>query len=68
MMKCIIKYPGNLRSKIDGFLENMVILFTDKNNDNNNNKNNNTNIPETRKYWVDVQQEIALCHVEKDLL
>ena len=32
----------------------------DNNSNNNNNNNNNNNIPETRKYWVDVQQGILL--------
>ena len=45
------------------------------NNNNNNNKNNNNNnnnnkvhFPETRKYWVDVQQGIVWSHGERDAL
>ena len=38
-------------------------LNNNNNNNNNNNKNNNSrnnnNIPETRKYWVDVQEGIV---------
>ena len=37
-------------------------------NNNNNNKNNNNNNPETRKYWVDVQQGIVSSHGERDPL
>ena len=36
------------------------------NNNNNNNDNNNNNPPQTRKYWFDVQQDIASSHGEKD--
>ena len=38
----------------------------DNNNSNNNNINNNDNTPETRKYWVDVQQGIVSSHGERD--
>ena len=38
----------------------------DDNNSNNNNINNNDNTPETRKYWVDVQQGIVSSHGERD--
>ena len=34
----------------------------------NNNNNNNNNFPETRKYWVDVQQGIVSSHGERDPL
>ena len=40
----------------------------DNNNSNNNNINNNDNTPETRKYWVDVQQGIVSSHGERDPL
>ena len=41
----------------------------DNNNDDDNNDNdNNNNFPETRKYWVDVQQGIVLSHGERDPL
>ena len=33
---------------------------------NNNNNDNNNNPPQTRKYWFDVQQDIASSHGEKD--
>ena len=38
----------------------------DNNNSNNNNISNNDNTPETRKYWVDVQQGIVSSHGERD--
>ena len=38
------------------------------NNSNNNNNNNNNVIPETRKYWVDVQQGIVSSRGERDPL
>ena len=40
-------------------------------NNNNNNNNNNpvfNNIPETRKYWVDVQQGMVSSHGKRDPL
>ena len=37
-------------------------------NNNNNDNNNNNNFPETRKYWVDVQQGIVSSHGEKEPL
>ena len=40
----------------------------DNNNSNNNNINNNDNTPETRKYWVDVQQGIVSYYGERDPL
>ena len=36
------------------------------NNKNKNKNNNNNNFPETRKYWVDVQQGIVSSHGERD--
>ena len=39
----------------------------DDDDDNNNNKHNN-NIPETRKYWADVQWGIVSSHGERDPL
>ena len=38
----------------------------DNNNNNNNNNNDNNNLPESKKYWVDVQQGIASSHGERD--
>ena len=35
---------------------------------NNNNNNNNDNIPDARKYWVDVQQGIISSYGERDPL
>ena len=38
----------------------------DDDDDDNNNNNNNNNLPESKKYWVDVQQGIASSHGERD--
>ena len=38
------------------------------NNNSNNNNNNDNNIPETSKYWVDVQLGMVLSHGERDAL
>ena len=38
------------------------LLGNEDNNNNNNNNNNNILVPETREYWVDVQQGIASSH------
>ena len=40
----------------------------DSNNNNSNKNNNDNNIPETRKYWVDVQLGMVLSHGERDAL
>ena len=34
--------------------------------DDDDNNNNNNNLPESKKYWVDVQQGIASSHGERD--
>ena len=56
-------------------IDNNIISDDDDNNNNNNNNNssnnnnnNSNNIPETRKYWVDVQGGILSSHGEKDPL
>ena len=36
--------------------------------DDDDNNNNNNNLPESKKYWVDVQQGIASSHGERDPL
>ena len=41
---------------------------SNSNNNNNNNNNNHNNIPETRKYWVDVQRGVVSSHGERDPL
>ena len=38
----------------------------DDDDDENNNNNNNNNLPESKKYWVDVQQGIVSSHEERD--
>ena len=38
----------------------------DDDDDDDNNNNNNNNLPESKKYWVDVQQGIASSHGERD--
>ena len=42
--------------------------LTQRDNNINNNNNNNNNNPETRKYWVDIQQGIVSSHGERDPL
>ena len=41
---------------------------SNNNNNKNNNNNNNNNFPETRKYWVDVEQGVVSSHGERDPL
>ena len=40
----------------------------DDDNNNNNNNNNNSRLPESRKYWVNVQRGIVSSHGERDPL
>ena len=45
-----------------------IIVINNNNVNRNNSNNNNDNIPETRKYWVDVQRGIVPSHGERDPL
>ena len=46
----------------------IINVNNNNNNNNNNSSNNNNDIPETMKYWVDVQGVIVSSHGDRDPL